>query len=137
MSNAWYPEYVEAVLTGAANVDLTTGTLKATLVDTADYTYSSAHDFIADVPSGARVATTTLASPTVTGKVLDADDATFSSVTGDQAEAIVIWKDTGSEATSRLVLYLDTGVTGLPVTPSGGDVLVTWDATGIAALGTP
>lgn len=137
MANAWYDLYVQAAMTGAANVDLSTGTLKATLIDAADYSFSQAHDFFDDVPAGARVATTTLASPTVTGKVLDADDALFTSVTGDQAEAIIIWKDTGNEATSRLVLYLDTGITGLPVSPSGGDILVTWDATGIAALGTP
>ena len=135
MANAVYPAYREAILSGGANTDLTTGTVKVTLVDLADYTYNSAHDFIDDVPSGARVATATLASITTTGGVVDADDVTFTTVTGDQSEALIIWKDTGVEGTSRLVAFIDTGVVGLPVTPSGGDVPVTWDAPGIFSLG--
>jgi hypothetical protein len=50
----------------------------------------------------------------------------FSAVTGDQSEALVIYKDTGSAATSPLIAYIDTA-TGLPVTPNGADVTVTWD----------
>ena len=37
-------------------------------------------------------------------------------------------------ATSPLVAYIDTGVTGLPVTPNGGDIAVAWNASGIFAL---
>ena len=46
----------------------------------------------------------------------------------------MIYIDTGSSATSRLVAYLDTGVTGLPVTPNGGDIAITWSASGIFKL---
>ena len=35
-------------------------------------------------------------------------------------EAIVIYVDTGTEATSPLVAFIDTA-TGLPITPNGGD----------------
>ena len=45
----------------------------------------------------------------------------------------MIWKDTGSEATSPLIAYFDT-VTGLPVTPNGGNINLTFDAAGIFAL---
>jgi hypothetical protein len=38
----------------------------------------------------------------------------------------VIYKDTGTAATSPLIAYIDTA-TGLPVTPNGGDITVTWD----------
>ena len=41
-------------------------------------------------------------------------------------EAIVIYVDTGTEATSPLIAYIDTA-TGLPITPNGGDIIVTWD----------
>ena len=51
---------------------------------------------------------------------------TFTSVSGPSIEAIVIYKDTGSEATSPLIAYIDTA-TGLPITPNGGDIIVTWD----------
>jgi hypothetical protein len=46
----------------------------------------------------------------------------------------VIYVDTGTAATSPLVAYIDTGVTGLPVTPNGGNITVTWNASGIFAL---
>lgn len=135
MANAVYPKYKEALLTGSTNISLTSGTVKAVLVDLADYTYSAAHDFLDDVPSGARVGTPqTIGSVTVTAGLFDGADITFPSVTGDQAEAIVIYIDTGSEATSRLVAFLDTGVTGLPVTPNGGNIGVTWNASGILQL---
>ena len=133
MANVIYPKYKEALINGGSNVGLN-GTVKVTLVDTADYTYSSAHDFIDDVVAGARVATATLANKTYTNGLFDADNATFSSVTGDPSEALVIWIDTGVEGTSRLVAYIDTGVTGLPVTPNGGNINVTWNASGIFQL---
>lgn len=128
MANAIYDEYKEALMDALANVDLVAGTVKATLIDAADYTFSQTHDFIDDVPAAARVATATLANKSVANGVFDADDVTFSAVTGDQCEAILIWIDTATESTSRLVAYLDTGITGLPVTPNGGDIIVQWDA---------
>jgi len=135
MANVIYPKYKEALLDGAANVDINDGTVKCVLVDLADYTYDAAHDFLDDVPSGARVGTPqTIGNTTVTGGLFDGDNVTFTAVTGDTSEAILIFIDTGSEATSRLVALLDTGVTGLPVTPNGGDVQITWSASGIFQL---
>ena len=32
----------------------------------------------------------------------------------------------GTESTSNLIAYMDTGMTGLPVTPNGGDITVQW-----------
>lgn len=128
MANTIYPKFKEALLKGLSNVDLTSGTIKVTLIDTADYTYNAAHDFYDDVPVAARVATATLANPTVSATgVFDADDVTFTGVSGDQSEALIIWKDTGAEATSRLVFYQDTPASGLPVTPNGGNIAVQWD----------
>lgn len=135
MSNVIYPKYKEALIDALSNVDLNNGNVKVVLVDLADYTYSSAHDFLDDVPSGARVATSgNLASKTITNGVFDAADVVLSAVTGDQSEALIIYIDTGTESTSRLVAFIDTGVTGLPVTPNGGDINITWNASGILAL---
>lgn len=135
MANAVYPKYKEALLDGAADIALDTGSVKAVLIDLADYTYSAAHDFLDDVPSGARVGTpVALSGKTITNGVFDADNVTLSAVTGDQVEAVLLFIDTGDEATSRLVAYLDTGVTGLPYTPSGANVLIEWNASGIFAL---
>jgi hypothetical protein len=121
MASVWYPKFVEAALAGAA-----AGTLRAYLIDVADYVYSAAHDFLDDIPAAARVSFVALTSVTFTNGVLDAADATFVAVTGDPSEAIAIVNWTGTEGTSRILLYLDTA-TGLPVTPNGGDINVVWD----------
>ena len=63
---------------------------------------------------------------TTTAGVADAADITFTTVTGDESEALVIYKHTGTDGTSNLIAYIDTA-TGLPVTPGGGDITVTWD----------
>jgi hypothetical protein len=130
MANTVYPKYMEAVIQASSDSSLA-GTLKAVLIDTADYTYSAAHDFYDDVSAGAVGTPQTIGSKTYTNGLLDGADVTYTAVTGDPCEAIIIFLDTGTPSTSRLVAYLDTGVGGLPVTPNGGDVNITWNASGI------
>lgn len=135
MANAIYPKWKEHLLTLATNNDFQDGNVKAVLVDGADYTYSAAHEFLSDITVGGRVATSgNLASKTIAAGVADAADFSFTAVTGDQSEILVIYIDTGSAATSPLVAYYDTGVTGFPVTPNGGDINVTVNASGLFAL---
>jgi hypothetical protein len=134
MANAIYPKWREALMQGTANTSLT-GTVKACLVDTGVYTYNAAHDFVDDL-STARVGTDqTLSTKTFVNGVFDADNSVFPAVSGATVEAIVIYIDTGSAATSRLVAYLDTGVTGLPITPNSGDININWNASGVFRLG--
>ena len=133
MANAIYPIYKQAILDSAANSDLNDGTVKVALVDTGTYTYSAAHDFYDDV-SGVVGTPQEITNTTVTAGLFDGDNVTFSSVTGDTAEALIIYIDTGTPGTSRLVAYIDTSVTGLPVTPNGGDITITWNASGIFQL---
>ncbi len=102
-------------------------TIKVILVDTALYTVNlSTHANLSDVAAGARVATATLTLIDPTAGVCDANDVNYGNVTGASAEALVIYKDTGVEATSTLIAYIDTA-TGLPVTPGGGPISITWD----------
>lgn len=135
MANAIYPLYKQALLDDDSNIDLNDGDVRVILVDTNDYTYSAAHQFLSDVTAGARVSTSTaLQNTTVTNGTFDADDITLATVTGDQSEALIIYIHTGVEGTSRLVAYLDTSITGLPVTPNGGNIIITWDAAGIFTI---
>lgn len=129
MANAVYPKYKEAVIQGAANSSLS-GTVKVALVDTGAYTYSATHEFLSSL-TGVVGTAQTLGSKTFTNGVFDAADSTFTSVTGNSVEALVIYIDTGTAGTSRLVAFIDTGVTGLPVTPNGGNIGITWNASGI------
>ena len=111
-----------------AQINWMTDTIKVLLVDTGAYTpQTSVHQYLADIPISARIAgPVTLTSKTTTGGAADGADVTFTSVTGASIEAIVIYSDTGTEATSPLIAYIDTA-TGLPITPNGGDIIVTWD----------
>lgn len=85
-------------------------------------------DNLDDIAAGGRVAVSgALAGKTVTNGVADADDVTFTSVTGDVCEALIIYQHTGTESTSRLIAYIDSA-TGLPVTPNGGNITVQWDS---------
>jgi hypothetical protein len=128
-ANAIYPKYKEALLGGSTNIDMSGGTVKAVLVDTGTYTYSAAHQFLSDL-TGTVGTAVTLGTKTITNGTFDSADVTWSAVTGATSEAVVIYLDTGVAATSRLILFLDTGQTGLPVTPNGGDISFTVAAAG-------
>jgi hypothetical protein len=108
-----------------ADIDWLVDDIKAVLVDTDDYTVSiDVHEFLSDIPVGARVATSAnLTTKTSTLGVADADDVTFTGVTGDEFEAVVLYKDTGAAATSPLIMYADVG-TNLPVLPNGGSIIL-------------
>lgn len=126
MANALYDKGRQAFLEGS--IHWITDNIKAVLVDTATYTVDLVNDqFLSDIPAGERVATSAnLVSKTSTAGVADAADIVFTTVSGDQAEALVLYKDTGVEGTSPLIAYIDNAV-GLPVTPGGGDIAVIWD----------
>ena len=131
MANALYDTFKQSLLEGANN--LTSVNIKAILVDTADYTFSAAHDFLDDVAAAAREETSAnLSGKTTTNGVFDATDVTFTATSGDPCEAVILYIDTGVAATSRLICYIDTAG-GLPVT-LGGDVVVRWNASGIFSL---
>jgi hypothetical protein len=127
MSNALYTKAKQALIAG--DIDLDADTIKAVFVDGADYTPNLAtHQFLSSIPAGARVATSgALQNKTVTDGVFDAADIVVASVSGDQFEYIVLFKDTGAEGTSRLLLLIDTA-TGLPCTPNGSDITIQWSS---------
>lgn len=141
MANALYPLYKQKLLdpgtlgsTSGDAVDLAGDTIKVALVDTGTYTYSGSHEFYSSVSSAVVGTPQTLASKTVTTGTFDAADVTYTSVSGNSVEALVIYKDTGTAGTSSLIAYIDTVASGLPVTPNGGNITVTWNASGIFAL---
>ena len=133
MANALYPKWKQALLEFTANNDLDGQTVKVALV-TAGYTYTSTDQYYSSVSASVVGTPQTIGSKTFTDGVFDGADVTFTSVTGSQAVSLVIYIDTGNAATSPLVAFIDTGVTNLPVTPNGGDILITWNASGIFAL---
>lgn len=132
MANALYPKYKETLL--GTGLNLTSLDIKVALVDTALYTYNVAHQFVSSVAAGVVARSGNLTSKTVASGVFDAADTTLTAVTGATVEALVLYRDTGVDATSELIAYLDTGITGIVLTPNGGDVIITWNGSGIFAL---
>lgn len=138
MANALYPKWKESLLQNTSGSSLagsgTTGVYVA-LVDTGTYTYSAAHQFYSSLSGVVGTDQEIGATKTFTNGVFDGADVTFPTVSGATAEALVIYvKNAGANTTWQLVAYIDTGVTGLPVTPNGGNIGITWNASGIFAL---
>jgi hypothetical protein len=143
MANALYPKWKQQLFSFTANNNLSAGTVKVALVDTGIYTYNFNDQFY-DASTSSDVQSATVGTPQTlgskvftaisTGGNFDAADVTFTAVTGATVEALVIYIDTGTPTTSPLVAYIDTSVTGLPVTPNGGDITITWNASGIFTL---
>lgn len=137
MANALYPKYKQALLNKTHDMD--TDSIRAILADAADYTYNTAHDFLDDVAAGARVAVSGgLTSPTIVDGLFDTADFTFTSVTGDQSEQIILYNHdgngAGADSARQLTAFYDTGMTGMPVTPNGGNINVTVHASGWFSL---
>jgi hypothetical protein len=128
MANALYDKGRQAFLEGS--IAWLTDNIKAALVNIqgGHYTVNLAADqFLSAISAGDRVAiSANLTTKTSAAGVADADDVTWAAVVGAQCGAIVLFKDTGVPATSPLIAYIDTD-TGLPVTPSGGDIIQVWD----------
>ncbi len=64
----------------------------------------------------------------------DAADVTFSAVSGDSADYLVLYKFDATPANAPLIVTWDSATTGLPVTPNGGDITVTWNVAGITRI---
>lgn len=126
MASGLFDKGREGFLDGS--IDWDTDDIRTILVDTGAYTVNLAtHQTLADVAGAARIAVSgALGTKTVTAGVADAADVTFTAVTGASVEAIVVYKHTGAES-ARLICYIDTATSGLPVTPNGGDITIQWD----------
>lgn len=140
MANSLFDAYKAVVLgdgavTGFSVPDLEGGDQRVVLIDSADVTVDPETDQDLDDISAGVVATAALTGESVVVSggtaTYDADDATFSAVSGDQSENLVIYEHTGTDTTSLLIVFFDTFASGMPVTPNGGDIVVQWNASGI------
>ena len=106
MANAIYPKYKKSLLDGDSNTTLTgSGTtgLYVALVDTGVYTYNSTHQYYSDL-SGIVGTDQEITTVTTTGGLIDGDNVTFTAVSGNSVEAVVLYrKNAGANTTWRLV----------------------------------
>lgn len=126
MANALYDKGREGFLDGS--IDWDTDDIRVMLVEST-YSFSAAHDFVDDITSGNdNGRSAALGSKTVTSGVADAADTTITATAAVACNALAIFKHTGSDATARLIAYIDTPSSGLPFTPAAGQVVnITWD----------
>ena len=125
MANALYNKGKEKILSGL--ISFPSDTLKVRLVSNT-YTQNLATDeFITSVTAITGSTDQALADKTITAGVFDANDVTFTAVpAGSTSKGVVIYKDTGTAATSPVLAYIDT-ITGFPLATNGGDVTIQWD----------
>lgn len=125
MSNALYDPGREGFLDGS--IDWDTDDIRVMLV-LSSYTFSAAHKFIADLGAVDNGRSAAFSSKTVTGGVADAADTTLNATAATASKALAIFKHTGSDATARLIAYIDTPTSGLPFTPAAGQAVpIAWD----------
>ena len=126
MANGWY----EAGLRAFANkeVDWDIDDIRASLVRTAYTVNLATHDFYDDISADViQDGGATVANSTVTGAgVLDADNFTFTSVTGTEVSYVVVRLFNATPSLSALLFYIDTAGANLPFTPNGSDVTIQW-----------
>lgn len=123
MANRLYDIAREGYLTGT--LDWNTDSMKAALLS---FSYSpnySTNQHFSDVSSFQVGTSVALTSVTSGAGVAEAANVTFTAVTGAQVTCVVVYKDTGTPSTSPLLFLISTA-TGLPVTPDGTDIQISW-----------
>lgn len=130
MASALYPSFKQSLLDQNPAIDFDTDTIMVALVADEDYTYNAAHDFMDDVTAYSGTTDQEITPKDMTDGEFDSSGSpTFSSVSQDAAkdiDALVIYIDKGGAASANPVIaYIDLTT---PVTPNGGDISITWDA---------
>jgi len=126
MANALYDPGREGFLDGS--IDWDTDDVRVMLVKST-YSFSAAHKFVADLGAIDNGRTAALGTKTVTDGVADAADTSLTATSAVACASLVVFKHTGSDATARLVCYIDTPSAGLPFTPSASQTVnITWDS---------
>lgn len=126
MSNQLFNFGREGFLDGSFN--WASNNIKVMLVKST-YTFDNTDEFVNDMTPGSNDngRTANLGSKTETAGVADAADTSLTATAASACNALIIFYDTGSDATARLIAYIDTA-TGLPFTPAAsGTVNIAWD----------
>ncbi len=120
-------------------VDFDADDIRCSLLDQTDSgTITAATENYGQVDTAVVVAASAAFASKTTGIVsvgtFDAANITITAVTGDTADYLVLYKFDATPANSTLVATWDSATTGLPVTPNGGDITVTWNSGGITRI---
>ena len=106
----------------------------AIVAATSDYGSVDTADVVADRADSSDVPLLSKTVGVIATGVFDAADVTFNSITGDAADYLVLYKFDATPANAPLIVTWDSATTGIPVTPNGGDITVTFNASGILQI---
>lgn len=124
MANTWYAKGRQHFSQG--DINFPSDNIKAALVTSAytpDFTNDEFLSTISGIGGAILKRSANLTGKTNTGGILNASSFTFSLVAaGSVGKYIILYKDTGSDASSELIASYDTG-NNMPVTTDGGDVV--------------
>lgn len=137
----WYGVPIQNLVNGTRLWDWDTDTIKCMLCNSSYAPNQDTHQTRADVSNEVSGAGYTAGGTALTTKVvsydtasnevrLDADDATWAAATFT-ARYGVVYKDTGTPATSPLIGYIDFGA---DQSVSGATFTIQWDPTGVLKI---
>jgi len=124
MANVFFDFGREGILD--RTIDMT-GDIRVMLVKST-YSLNQAHKFLVDLGAVDNGRTVSLASKTYSAGVLDAADTSLNATAAVACNAYILFLHTGADATARVIGYVDTVSSGLPFTPSAGQLVnILWD----------
>lgn len=94
--------------------------------------------WLSDIDDGARIGEVVLPTPTEADAVFSAGDCVIPSASGQNLIGYWIYKDTGTETTSRLILWIDHNADGTPVSGPTDDagISIPFSPSGIFTVAT-
>jgi hypothetical protein len=126
VANFIYGKAKQSLLNGEFNIS--SDSLKVLLVTDSYVPNQNADQFVSNISSSyIKQRTSSLTNVTNILGVIDADDVLVASYSGLPFKALVIYKDSGTDSTSRLLAYIDTA-TGIPFSGINAvtDITINW-----------
>jgi hypothetical protein len=131
MASAIFPKAKEQLL--QAGINLSSADIRCMLVRST-YTYDAADEFLADLGAVDNGRSAALSGKTFTNGAFDATDTSITATAANASNALVVFVHTGSDASARVIAYLDDAV-GLPFTPEASQVCpIVFNAAGLFTL---
>lgn len=128
MASQLFPKGAGHILGASTAVDMTANNIKILFYSGA---ITTTWEFVSDLTGASIIARSgNLASKTTTNGVFDAADITVTSVSGSAFTHVILYADTGTDSTSRLVAVFDVA----SFTPNGGDINVVFNASGLFSI---
>ena len=128
LTSQLFPKGAGHILGASTAVDMTANNIKILFYSGA---ITTTWEFVSDLTGASIIARSgNLAGKTTTNGVFDANDITVTSVSGSAFTHVILYADSGVDSTSRLIAVFDVS----SFTPSGGDINVVFNASGLFSI---